>query len=718
MYSKNSNLNKSGRLGNRKGSMMILVFLMVLVMWGLGISVIYLGQIHSTLAANNVDYIQAMHFARAGLAEAKRIIFEDWLIMDNNGDGVVDRRDIPGWGTSHRSLNPAYISPVVQIASNKDNSFIKFDQGYDDQGTSDPEDDIVVIGGYKFGIIPERYVVTLLCAFRIETSGGDWNYMRVTPRINTVDPFNVPSKTVTNTSGYNMVAFTQEINPYLNVYSAIIDLNVTDPGQYDVYFLAAENYVDPATVPLEQWTIVKPDTDPSQAHTFDIAASNTHEQISTNDIHTLIVPVFSRVKAASLTEDDYEGAFEKDVYRVVATGYAGRESRTIEARIFKDTLLKYARFCEEFVHYKGYARITGLVYTGHNLLLPGDPNSGDIIFFKPVFVHGEVRPSPAAAPWNKFYSHLYEGYELIELPGTKALKIQKNLAKRRGIYIPEGAPFSDRFIDLNMFDFYTDPTNPTYKGIALPERFNGVVYVEGDAYVRGLLQGGSGLTIVAGNDLRIIGSVTSRRRDPTTENPIHIGLVAKKDIIIDFAAPKTMIIQAALLAMSGGWFVEEGTPEPWTSHPPTSEGALDDVYWDIIYDADWSDDNGNGLKDPPGVTGDSYTIYNNPPGATAPLATRYVRIDMDQRTLGASDFNTEYITYGSYCLHFEGPIISQGVGDAGVYNLGIQPGFNQVCFRQYSYSPSISYWPPPHFPVLMLRGTEISFRERKGGDKF
>ncbi|MFC1808421.1 hypothetical protein ACFL0T_08690 [Candidatus Omnitrophota bacterium] len=90
-------------------------------------------------------------------------------------------------------------------------------------------------------------------------------------------------------------------------------------------------------------------------------------------------------------------------------------------------------------------------------------------------------------------------------------------------------------------------------GIAREPGENGVIFAEGDVYIKGEIQ--DPITVVAAGDIYITGSITWREED---SNPVgKLGLFAKDDIFISEEAPDSISIRAQLIA-DGGQFESLG----------------------------------------------------------------------------------------------------------------------------------------------------------------
>jgi len=188
------------------------------------------------------------------------------------------------------------------------------------------------------------------------------------------------------------------------------------------------------------------------------------------------------------------GAYTMDTYTIKGIGKVGESKRGIEMEYQRDTFLRFSRFVQSSssnLSYSAYAVLSGDVWVGNNLNLDGYP----VTFLRDVSVGGVINNYTNGI----FYGEVIQDADPIDLESAVDLTYYTNLAqgnipgKGTGIY-----KSSSSTIDLGLFDF-SGPV-PKYDGSSLTADFNGVVYVNGDAYVKGTLEGGS-ITVIASDDV-------------------------------------------------------------------------------------------------------------------------------------------------------------------------------------------------------------------------
>jgi hypothetical protein len=181
-------------------------------------------------------------------------------------------------------------------------------------------------------------------------------------------------------------------------------------------------------------------------------------------------------------------AYTTETYKITSVGNVGGVKRGIEIGYQRDTFLRFSRFVQRAdLNIDANSEFGGDVLSGNNLNL----NGYSAVFLQDVSVGGVVNNDYNGI----FCGSLIEGTDAADLQMSVNTDYYRNLAlgnvpdKGTGIY--QG---SSSTIDLSLFDFSGGV--PLYNGIQLTEDFNGIVYVEGDAYVEGSLQGES-ITVIA-----------------------------------------------------------------------------------------------------------------------------------------------------------------------------------------------------------------------------
>jgi hypothetical protein len=187
-------------------------------------------------------------------------------------------------------------------------------------------------------------------------------------------------------------------------------------------------------------------------------------------------------------------AYATETYKITTAGYVSGVKRGIEIGYKRDTFLRFSRFVQSAdLNYDSNSEIEGDVLAGEDLNLGGyvvvfaeDVSFGDAINneFNGVFLGNLTQD---ADPVNLQTS--------VDLDYYMELALGNISGKGTGVYLG-----CSSIIDLSLFDCSSGVT--TYDGVELPNDFNGIVYVEGDAYVEGILEGQS-ITVIASDDVVI-----------------------------------------------------------------------------------------------------------------------------------------------------------------------------------------------------------------------
>jgi hypothetical protein len=196
-------------------------------------------------------------------------------------------------------------------------------------------------------------------------------------------------------------------------------------------------------------------------------------------------------------------------FQVKTIGHRGQKDRGIEARIERDTFLRYSRFVQEGdLPYAGNAHILADVYVGGDLILDGWP----VTFWGDVAVGDEIVNEDNGI----FHGDITGTGAGIDLQESVDLSYYRDLSK--GLISAEGAGLylsNPTTINLSLFDFSV-PGAPRYNGSPLPSDFNGVVFCEGDIGIKGFLEGGylnqngemiQGITFISADDIVARGDV-------------------------------------------------------------------------------------------------------------------------------------------------------------------------------------------------------------------
>jgi len=198
-------------------------------------------------------------------------------------------------------------------------------------------------------------------------------------------------------------------------------------------------------------------------------------------------------------------AYATETYKITTVGEVSGVKRGIEIGYKRDTFLRFSRYVQNAdLNFDSNAEIDGDVLAGDDLNLGG---------YAVVFNEDVSFGDAISNEFNGvFLGNLTQDADPVDLQMSVNLDYYMNLAlgnvpdKGTGVYLG-----SSSVIDLSLFDCSSGV--PLYDGVALPNDFNGIVYVEGDAHVEGILEGQS-LTVIASDDV----VVTDHIRTGSTVN--------------------------------------------------------------------------------------------------------------------------------------------------------------------------------------------------------
>lgn len=406
-------------------------------------------------------------------------------------------------------------------------------------------------------------------------------------------------------------------------------------------------------------------------------------------------------------------AYRTAQFTLIAEGRRGQAVRRVTVEIEHDSFLKYQRFCaDETPGYDCGAVVTGEVYAKGDLWIPSDCASHPVEFLEPVMVREEIENAVSAV----FHRGYFEYAELIDLKNSVDFDALRSRTRgllsvcdcegrgQVGIYCDlkagsfpimslAGLPMPPVVSEINLssFDFLDGDASPgdtlvTYAGYPIrhavsgkalrSDEFNGLVFCEGELFVKGSLDGKSGrnLTLVASDDIYVMNDIITGHTGydlgtgvPTgTGEPVNLGLVAKKWIKIYKSTPRILRVDATLLSVEESWKAEGSTDD----HPAATVS---------VYDLDLD-----------GIAGESPVNDDPYPGR---------------------GWDEQQITEATWMLNFTGPIITWKRGDAGPWKDAKVLAAASDMTRRYNYDLDIQSYPPPCFPVPINLWNELSWSE-------
>jgi len=433
-------------------------------------------------------------------------------------------------------------------------------------------------------------------------------------------------------------------------------------------------------------------------------------------------------------ESGQSGAYAIDTYTIKGIGEIEGTFRGVEMAYQQDTFLRFSRFVQNGnLSYASYAVLSGDVWAGNNLNLNGYP----VTFLRNVSIGGVINNYSNGI----FYGSVTQSAAPIDLQTSVDLTYYKNLAqgnypgKGTGIYLG-----SSSTLDFSLFDF--SGSVPEYDGSNLTSDFNGVVYVEGDAYVKGTLEGGS-ITVIASDDIVIKDHVRTgntaagwtRTNPPVVFNSAK-GLEQVETVSLDgIVTADTTVVkmrtsgrkwnQLWMEVMEDSNIIGEtylvrrpGSPNEQMATASISSLPLNPSahsYSAVIY----FKSSGNGANptwiyaytgDPVNiglVAKDKLYIDSDTPRQLIIDAALFSRDNSWQALGDSSSHPGEYDS--SWQLTVNGPIITAVGGSAG-------PWSSYGGTRKYNYDEDIVSYQPPHFPVPFGGWQRVYWKEIKPKD--
>lgn len=411
-------------------------------------------------------------------------------------------------------------------------------------------------------------------------------------------------------------------------------------------------------------------------------------------------------------------AYQSNGFTIVAEGRFRGAVRRVKAEIVHDSFLKYARFTAlSDLTYACDANITGEVFVNGDLNVPcGCAHGRQCKFLEMVSVTGGI-PN---ADCGDFFRGYVTDAEPIDLEHSfdwtdvrnkaRGLGADNSCEKRGVIGIYTSLPGTDplnlatqaapntNVLVFDRFDFCNTTlaapdTVITYGGAAVlntqtgqalrSHDFNGIVFFENSANVRGTLDGVSAhsLSIYATNDIYCRNHIVTGHTgfDPTTRlpnntgDPVNLGLIAEDYIYMHTNCPRVMRVDAMLLSRTSNWAGQGNDANPG-DHPYAPLGAVD--------------------LDLDGIAGE--TPVNNDPVDGEGWDEIIDTVTEQQRT---------------WVLNINGGIITMGTGSAAPWNNSTVIANASGPTRRYNYDMDLTSFPPPCFPVPLNLYKDVSWTE-------
>jgi len=416
---------------------------------------------------------------------------------------------------------------------------------------------------------------------------------------------------------------------------------------------------------------------------------------------------YNLVAEAGEIKDVDISAYRADGFTIVCEGEARGAKRRTRVQIMHDSFLKYARFVEATgTSYECRALLTGEVYLGGDLILPTCPSGREVTFLEYVATTGDI-PNASAGIFMRGY---VTDAPQVDLENSVDFADMRNRAKGigpdpsckgvgsvglyqnpAGGWDPMNLASTGNTLVLHKLDFYNTTSIPgdtlvNYNGVPVDNvvtgqplranEFNGIVFFENDAHVKGHVQGVSGrcMTIFATDDVFADSSIVCGTKgfDPVTRlpngsgDPVNIGLVGS-DYFYLGPVPRICQIDAALMAVNANWRAFDSST---AAHPPYLIPPVD--------------------LDMDGIFGEN--PFNHDP---------------DPNT----GWNEQALTANHWVLNINGPIITSDGGSAAPWSNGAIVGGAPGPTRRYNYDLDITQFPPPCYPVPLNIWLDVSWTE-------
>lgn len=428
------------------------------------------------------------------------------------------------------------------------------------------------------------------------------------------------------------------------------------------------------------------------------------------------------------------GAF--DVTTLGDRGQEALNQRAFEARIERDTFLRYSRFVQQGnLSYAQKAQIIADLYVGGDLNLPGGtlPDSDKVILWSDVEVgddinnedngifHGDVTGTTVGIDLD----------ESVDMEYYKSLSLGNVPGEGEGLYMGTSTE-----LDLSLFDLVPDPDDPSwspsYDGNPLPSDFNGVVFCEDWTYVEGVLEGQS-LTVVARNDIWAKGDIRTGNTGEESRSASHLtfnkpsgvketktinlnGIITENTNVFKFSISGSKWKKARMRLFEDGneigssdlvrtskWFSDNNQTDVINSND-MNYLELDPSQHTYTAEVSYYSD-GTGVStvqidaldgDPVNlglVPGEEFAISSYAPRQTIIDAAILTLEDSSYGWRGAGNWDSHPNGYdsGVWELTFNGPIITKIGGTAGPWS--------SYGTRYYRYDMDMIEHAPPAFPV-------------------
>jgi len=290
--------------------------------------------------------------------------------------------------------------------------------------------------------------------------------------------------------------------------------------------------------------------------------------------------------------------FSRKYYTITSTGTAGGKTRTLEQEVMTQSFAQFIYFTEEEHMPGSYApiwfcsadHIDGALHTNGQIHIMGDPwfaghvssayggPDDDDPSHEPLFMYYNGSfwtHKESAEPSNPPYDEptFGDGYELgmtaIDLP--ECVDDLEAMAEEGGLHLSGDlrVELSRRLPDgSRLYGYVSYKPISDFTWVDVPiSSFNGIVFVNGDVQIAGILDGN--LTVACSNNMYIMNDVVYRDADPV-DGPNEgcddmLGLVSEQNIVVKNTRPNRhdCNIHAHMMALDTSFYAENyssGTP--------------------------------------------------------------------------------------------------------------------------------------------------------------
>jgi hypothetical protein len=416
-------------------------------------------------------------------------------------------------------------------------------------------------------------------------------------------------------------------------------------------------------------------------------------------------------EAGEIRGSDAISPYRAKGFTIISEGSVRGARRRVKAELVKESFLKFARFVASTgTGYGCRDDVEAELYVGGNLNIATCSTEERVRFLEHVWVTGQVN-NQAGGDFMQGYTEFapeidlqnsVDFDEIADVARGTAAESACEFIGNRGFFLdppswdPIGITATGGELDLSLFDFYDTTTVPgdttiTYNGFSCINtgtglamklsEFNGVLFFEDDAHVRGTANGVSGrsLSIYARDDVYVEGDIITGTTgfDPITRaptgagDPVNIGLIGQYYVYLG-DVPQIIQVDAAIMAVRRNWRARNPS---LAAHPPVLVGPVD--------------------LDMDGIAGETPVNHDPDPGT------------------GWDEMN---LTADHWVLNLNGPLITYDGASAVPWSSGTVEAAASGPTWKYRYDHDVREFPPPCFPDPLNYWKQVTWSEILDGD--